>query len=138
MCPCHVGDGSRITGGTMGLEPTTPMLAKRAFNDHMSGTYARCRGQAADGQGGRECPKRPDIRTPSRIAMTTTLRKPSLGARPRSLLRFPGLLAAATIGALLLTLVAAAHPMFLSRSEGCLLRAEISDPIITDDEVHAE
>jgi len=50
---------------------------------------------------------------------------------PFGLLRYPGLLAAVIIGALLLTLVAAAYPMFLSRSEGALLRAKIADPIIT-------
>lgn len=50
---------------------------------------------------------------------------------PGALLRYPGLLAAVIIGALLLTLVAAAYPMFLSRSEGALLRAEIANPTIT-------
>jgi hypothetical protein len=50
---------------------------------------------------------------------------------PFGLFRHPGLLAAAIIGALLLTLVAAAYPLFLSRSEGALLRARIADPIIT-------
>lgn len=50
---------------------------------------------------------------------------------PVALLRYPGLLAAVIIGALLLTLVAAAYPMFLSRSEGALLRARIADAIIT-------
>jgi hypothetical protein len=49
---------------------------------------------------------------------------------PFGLLRYPGLLAAVAVGALLLSLVAAAYPLFLSRSEGDLLRAEIADPTI--------
>jgi hypothetical protein len=49
---------------------------------------------------------------------------------PFGLLRYPGLLAAVVVGALLLSLVAAAYPLFLSRSEGNLLRAQIADPTI--------
>jgi putative ABC transport system permease protein len=45
--------------------------------------------------------------------------------------RYPGLLAAVVVGALLLSLVAAAYPLFLSRSEGELLDAEIANPTIT-------
>jgi putative ABC transport system permease protein len=47
-----------------------------------------------------------------------------------ALVRYPGLLAAVMVGALLLSLVAAAFPLFLSRSEGELLRAGILDPTI--------
>ena len=50
---------------------------------------------------------------------------------PLALLRYPGLLAAVVVGALLLSLVAAAYPLFLSRSEGELLAAEIANPTIT-------
>ncbi|MBA3364124.1 MAG: hypothetical protein H0T07_06940, partial [Actinobacteria bacterium] len=50
---------------------------------------------------------------------------------PLALIRYPGLLAAVVVGALLLSLVAAAYPLFLSRSEGELLRAEIANPTIT-------
>ena len=49
---------------------------------------------------------------------------------PLALVRYPGLLAAVVVGALLLALVAAAFPLFLSRSEGDLLRARIADPTI--------
>jgi hypothetical protein len=49
---------------------------------------------------------------------------------PFGLLRYPGLLAAVAVGALLLSLVAAAYPLFLSRSEGDLLRAGIADPTV--------
>ena len=49
---------------------------------------------------------------------------------PLALVRFPGLLAAVVVGALLLSLVAAAFPLFLSRSQGDLLRARITDPTI--------
>ena len=49
---------------------------------------------------------------------------------PLALVRYPGLLAAVVVGALLLSLVAAAFPLFLSRSEGELLRAEIADPTV--------
>ena len=49
---------------------------------------------------------------------------------PLALVRYPGLLAAVMVGALLLSLVAAAFPLFLSRSEGDLLRTTISDPTI--------
>ena len=44
------------------------------------------------------------------------------------LLRYPGLLASVVVGASLLSLVAAAYPLFLSRSEGELLRARIAEP----------
>ena len=50
---------------------------------------------------------------------------------PLALLRYPGLLTSVVVGALLLSLVAAAYPMFLSRSEGQLLAAEIADPTIS-------
>jgi putative ABC transport system permease protein len=50
---------------------------------------------------------------------------------PLALVRYPGLLAAVVVGALLLSLVAATYPLFLSRSEGELLRAEIANPTIT-------
>ena len=49
---------------------------------------------------------------------------------PLALVRYPGLLAAVVVGALLLSLVAAAFPLFLSRSEGDLLRARIMDPTV--------
>ncbi|MGH2641107.1 MAG: FtsX-like permease family protein [Actinomycetota bacterium] len=49
---------------------------------------------------------------------------------PLALVRYPGLLASVVVGALLLSLVAAAFPLFLSRSEGDLLRAGITDPTI--------
>jgi putative ABC transport system permease protein len=49
---------------------------------------------------------------------------------PLGLLRYPGLLAAVVVGALLLSIVAAAYPLFLSRSEGELLHARILDPTI--------
>jgi putative ABC transport system permease protein len=48
-----------------------------------------------------------------------------------ALVHYPGLLAAIVVGALLLSLVAAAYPLFLSRSEGELLEAEIANPTIT-------
>jgi putative ABC transport system permease protein len=50
---------------------------------------------------------------------------------PLALVRYPGLLAAVVVGALLLSLVAAAYPLFLSRSEGELLASAIADPTIT-------
>ena len=50
---------------------------------------------------------------------------------PLALVRYPGLLAAVVVGALLLSLVAAAYPLFLSRSEGELLDAAIANPTIT-------
>lgn len=49
---------------------------------------------------------------------------------PLALARYPGLLAAIVVGALLLSLVAAAFPLFLSRSESELLRAEIANPTV--------
>jgi hypothetical protein len=49
---------------------------------------------------------------------------------PLALVRYPGLLAAVVVGALLLSLVAAAFPLFLSRSEGDLLHEGITDPTI--------
>jgi hypothetical protein len=49
---------------------------------------------------------------------------------PLALVRYPGLLAAVVVGALLLSLVAAAFPLFLSRSEGDLLREGITDATI--------
>ena len=49
---------------------------------------------------------------------------------PLALVRYPGLLAAVVVGALLLSLVAAAFPLFLSRSEGELLHEGITDPTI--------
>ena len=48
-----------------------------------------------------------------------------------ALVRYPGLLAAVVVGALLLSLVAAAYPLFLSRSEGELLESAIANPTIT-------
>jgi putative ABC transport system permease protein len=48
-----------------------------------------------------------------------------------ALVRYPGLLAAVVVGALLLSLVAAAYPLFLSRSEGELLDSAIADPTVT-------
>jgi len=50
---------------------------------------------------------------------------------PVALVRYPGLLAAVVVGALLLSLVAAAYPLFLSRSEGELLDSAIANPTIT-------
>ncbi len=47
-----------------------------------------------------------------------------------ALLRYPGLLASVVVGVLLLSLVAAAYPLFLSRSDGDLLGARIADPTI--------
>ena len=49
---------------------------------------------------------------------------------PLALVRYPGLLGAVVVGALLLSLVAAAYPLFLSRSESDLLRAEIANPTV--------
>ena len=49
---------------------------------------------------------------------------------PLALVRYPGLLAAVVVGALLLALVAAAYPLFLSRSQGELLRAGVGDPTV--------
>ena len=49
---------------------------------------------------------------------------------PLALVRYPGLLAAVVVGALLMSLVAAAFPLFLSRSEGELLHEGIADPTI--------
>jgi hypothetical protein len=49
---------------------------------------------------------------------------------PLALIRYPGLLAAVVVGALLLSLVAAGYPLYLSRSEGKLLAAEIADPTV--------
>ena len=49
---------------------------------------------------------------------------------PFGLLRYVGLLAGVVVGASLLSLVAAAFPVFLSRTEGALLRARITDPTI--------
>jgi putative ABC transport system permease protein len=47
------------------------------------------------------------------------------------LIRYPGLLASVVVGASLLSLVAAAYPLFLSRSEGELLAARIAEPTIS-------
>jgi hypothetical protein len=49
---------------------------------------------------------------------------------PLALVRYPGLLGAVVVGAVLLSLVAAAFPLFLSRSEGDLLHEGITDPTI--------
>jgi hypothetical protein len=49
---------------------------------------------------------------------------------PLALVRYPGLLASVVVGALLLSLLAAAYPLFLSRSEGELLGAEIANPTV--------
>ena len=57
-------------------------------------------------------------------------RSPLWTKAPLALIRYPGLLAAVVVGALLLSLVAAAFPLFLSRSEGDLLRARIMDPTV--------
>ena len=70
--------------------------------------------------------------------LTETIEMPGRGSSsplwkkaPLALLRYPGLLTSVVVGALLLSLVAAAYPMFLSRSEGQLLAAEIADPTIS-------
>ena len=56
---------------------------------------------------------------------------PLWGKAPTALLRYPGLLGAVTLGALLVALVAAAYPIFLSRSEGQLLASQIAGPTVT-------
>src|SRR4026208_268488 len=55
-------------------------------------------------------------------------RSPLWAKAPLGLLRHPGLLASVVVGVSLLSLVAAAYPLFLSRSEGELLRAKIAEP----------
>jgi FtsX-like permease family len=65
-----------------------------------------------------------------RAAGRRSRRSPLWTKAPLALIRYPGLLAAVVVGALLLSLVAAAFPLFLSRSEGDLLRARIMDPTI--------
>jgi putative ABC transport system permease protein len=57
--------------------------------------------------------------------------RPLWAKAPLGLLRYPGLLTSVLVGALLLSLVAAAYPVFLSRSEGALLATEIADPTIS-------
>ena len=47
------------------------------------------------------------------------------------LLRYPGLFAALTLGALLLVLAAAAYPLFVSASAGALLAEQVQDPLVT-------
>jgi putative ABC transport system permease protein len=49
---------------------------------------------------------------------------------PLVLLRYPGLLTALAVGAFLLTLTAAAYPLFLSGSASRLLQAEIDKPLV--------
>jgi hypothetical protein len=50
---------------------------------------------------------------------------------PGALLRYPGLFAAAIIGSLLMSFVAAAYPMFLSRNQAELLQKQIGSPTVT-------
>jgi putative ABC transport system permease protein len=50
---------------------------------------------------------------------------------PTALARYPGLLGSIVIGALLVSIVAAAYPLFLSRSEGALLKARIAESTIS-------
>ncbi|MGH2662845.1 MAG: hypothetical protein ACRDH8_08565 [Actinomycetota bacterium] len=50
---------------------------------------------------------------------------------PVVLFRYPGLLAALAVGALLLSLGVTAYPLFVSASSSALLHSEISDPLIT-------
>lgn len=63
-----------------------------------------------------------------RLAKRWALGSPLWAKAPMDLLRYPGLLASVVVGASLLSLVAAAYPLFLSRSEGELLRARIAEP----------
>lgn len=49
---------------------------------------------------------------------------------PTVLFRYPGLLAALAVGALLLSLTAAAYPLFLSGGAGRLLRGEMAEPLV--------
>jgi len=63
-----------------------------------------------------------------RLAKRWALGSPLWAKAPMDLLRYPGLLASVVVGASLLSLVAAASPLFLSRSEGELLRARIAEP----------
>jgi putative ABC transport system permease protein len=50
---------------------------------------------------------------------------------PLLLVRYPGLLAALLVGALLLSLSAAAYPLLLSSTAGGLVRGEIAKPFVT-------
>src|SRR5512138_1378074 len=50
---------------------------------------------------------------------------------PFVLLRYPGLFVSIAVGALLLALAAAAHPLFISASASELVRARIHDPAYT-------
>lgn len=50
---------------------------------------------------------------------------------PLALLRYPGLLGAVVLGSLLVSLVASAYPLFVSRSEGTLLASELRDPTVS-------
>jgi putative ABC transport system permease protein len=75
--------------------------------------------------------------TGRRVALTGqhARKRPGFGSplwrkAPLALVRYPGLLASVVVGALLLALVAAAFPLFLSRTEGDLLHARIADPTI--------
>ncbi len=63
-----------------------------------------------------------------RLARRWTRGSPLWAKAPMGLLRYPGLLASVVVGASLLSLVAAAYPLFLSKSEGELLRAKIAEP----------
>lgn len=64
-------------------------------------------------------------------AIATSAINPLWARAPFALLRYPGLFAAITGGALLLALAAAAFPLFLSASQAALLRAGIDDRLVT-------
>jgi hypothetical protein len=67
----------------------------------------------------------------SRLARRRTRLSPLWAKAPMGLIRYPGSLASVVVGASLISLVAAAYPLFLSRSEGELLRARIAEPTIS-------
>jgi hypothetical protein len=77
------------------------------------------------GQPGGVCPLTGQQEKPHRSSGSPLWKK-----APLALVRYPGLLAAVVVGALLLSLVAAAFPLFLSRSEGDLLHEGITDATI--------
>jgi putative ABC transport system permease protein len=58
-------------------------------------------------------------------------RSPLWAKAPLALVRYPGLLASVVLGASLLTLVAASYPLYLSRTQGDLLRSRIADSTIS-------